>query len=186
MSKKLIDAITLASTLHDGQIRKMETVPYILHPMEVATIIGSMTDDEDVIIAGLLHDAVEDTNFEAQEIKERFGNRVAELVASETENKRKTLEPKSTWKIRKQESLEVLKNTTDRDIKILWLSDKLANMRVMYRSWCKLGEKMFDAFHQKNISEQKWYYESVAEYTYELKDTHAHKEYVEYMKKIFS
>ena len=96
------EAIAFAVKAHDGMRRKKSEAPYILHPMEAAVIVGTMTDDQNVIAAAALHDVVEDAGITLQEIKERFGKRVWELVSSETEDKRADLPPEETWCIRKE------------------------------------------------------------------------------------
>ena len=83
---------------------KKSDLPYILHPMEAAVVVGTMTDDQNVIAAAALHDVVEDAGVTIEEIEEKFGKRVRELVASETEDKRADLPPSDTWRIRKEES----------------------------------------------------------------------------------
>ena len=99
------DALMFAAERHHGMVRKKNAgVPYLLHPMETAVIVGTMTNDHEVLAAALLHDVVEDTNTTIEEVRERFGDRVAELVSSETENKREDLPPGDTWRIRKEES----------------------------------------------------------------------------------
>ena len=85
---KLDHAIKFATDAHAGQKRKMTNTPYILHPLEAAAIVASITTDEDVICAAVLHDTVEDTDVKAETIRSEFGDRVAELVSAETENKR--------------------------------------------------------------------------------------------------
>lgn len=82
-------AIVFATNVHAGMRRKQSTLPYILHPVEVAAIVGSITSNQDVIAAGILHDVVEDTETPIQEIEKNFGARVAQLVATETEDKKK-------------------------------------------------------------------------------------------------
>lgn len=186
MNEKLNKAIKFAADAHKNQYRKAGNIPYILHPMEVATIISTMTQNEDVIIAGLLHDVVEDTPVTQQEVIDNFGDKIGRLVKSETEDKREELPPEVTWKIRKVESLKELNETTDKNVKILWLADKLANMRSIYRRWLLVGDDAFNIFHQKDKSEQKWYYETVAEYLNELSDTAAYKEYTKLVDEIFA
>ena len=95
------EAIKLAVSAHSGQTRKTDSSPYILHPMEVASIVGSMTDDLDVLTAAVLHDAVEDTSVSVDEIAAKFGDRVAQLVDAETEDKQEGRSPEDTWKQRK-------------------------------------------------------------------------------------
>lgn len=170
-------AIIYATNVHDGMQRKKSTLPYILHPVEVAAIVGSITTNQEVIAAAALHDVVEDTEVKIQEIEKEFGKRVAQLVASETEDKRKELPAESTWKVRKEEALEVLKKTKDMDIKILFLGDKLSNMRSIYSLWKKEGHALWQNFNQKDPVEHKWYYCSILNYTKELSDTLAWQEY---------
>ena len=170
-------AIVFAAKDHAGMLRKNSDTPYILHPMEAAVIVGTMTDDQNLIAAAALHDVVEDANVTLDEIEEKFGKRVRELVASETEDKREELPPADTWRIRKEETLEVLKNTTDVDVLTVWLGDKLSNMRAIYRDFKVEGNAMWEKFNQKDVNEQAWYYRTIVEYTERLSHTSAWLEY---------
>ena len=171
------EAIAFAVKVHDGMRRKKSDVPYILHPMEAAVIVGTMTDDQNLIAAAALHDVAEDAGITIQEIEEKFGTRVRELVASETEDKRADLPPASTWRIRKEESLSVLKNTDDIAVLMVWLGDKLANLRSIYRDWKVEGDAVWQRFNQKDEKAQAWYYRSIADLTERLSDTSAWIEY---------
>ena len=171
------EAIAFAVKAHDGMRRKKSDAPYILHPLEAAVIVGTMTDDQNLIAAAALHDVVEDAGITINEIEKRFGKRVRELVESETEDKRADLPPASTWRIRKEESLAVLKNTDDRGVLMVWIGDKLANMRSIYRDFLVEGIGMWQRFNQKDVNEQAWYYRSIAELTKSLSDTSAWREY---------
>ena len=171
------EAIAFAVKAHDGMRRKKSEAPYILHPMEAAVIVGTMTDDQNLIAAAALHDVVEDANITIDEIEEKFGKRVRELVESETEDKRADLPPESTWRIRKEESLAVLKNTEDIGVLMVWLGDKLANMRAIYRDFKAEGISMWQRFNQKEPDEQAWYYRSIVKFTERLSDTSAWLEY---------
>ncbi|MBE6777293.1 MAG: bifunctional (p)ppGpp synthetase/guanosine-3',5'-bis(diphosphate) 3'-pyrophosphohydrolase [Ruminococcaceae bacterium] len=171
------EAIAFAVKAHDGMRRKKSDAPYILHPMEAAVIVGTMTDDQNLLAAAALHDVVEDAGITTQEIEERFGRRVRELVESETEDKRADLPPESTWRIRKEESLEVLKNTDDIGVLMVWLGDKLANMRAIYRDFKVEGEAMWQRFNQKDVNQQAWYYRSIVKLTERLSNTSAWLEY---------
>ena len=171
------EAIVFAVKAHDGMRRKKSEAPYILHPMEAAVIVGTMTDDQNLLAAAALHDVVEDAEISIEEIEEKFGKRVRELVQSETEDKRADLPPTETWRIRKEESLEVLKNAEDDAILMVWLGDKLANMRAIYRDFKVEGVAMWERFNQKNVSEQAWYYRSIADLTERLSHTSAWIEY---------
>ena len=171
------EAIAFSVKAHDGMRRKKSDAPYILHPMEAAVIVGTMTNDQNLIAAAALHDVVEDAGITIEEVEAKFGKRVRELVASETEDKRAELPPSDTWRIRKEESLAVLKNTEDIGVLMVWLGDKLANMRSIYRDFKVEGNAMWQRFNQKDINEQAWYYGSIVKLTERLSDTSAWLEY---------
>ena len=185
MTDLVSEAIIFSAKAHDGMRRRKSDVPYILHPMEVGAIVGTMTDDQVVIAASVLHDVVEDAGVTLEEIGEKFGARVMELVASETENKRDDLPPEDTWRIRKEESLEKLRDTDDIDIMRLWIGDKLSNVRAIYRDFLIEGNAIWDKFHQSDINVQAWYYRSIMKYTERLSDTLAWIEYKTLVEKIF-
>ena len=171
------EAIAFAVKAHDGMRRKKSAAPSILHPMEAAVIVGTMTDDQDLIAAAVLHDVVEDAGITLEEIEEKFGPRVRELVSAETEDKREHLPPEATWRVRKEESLTVLRDTEDLAVLMVWLGDKLANMRSIYREWKQTGDAMWLRFNQKDPSQQAWYYQSIANLTRRLSNTPAWLEY---------
>ena len=91
-------AIEFATKAHEGQVRKGTTRPYIVHPLEVGKIVATMTDDEEIISAAILHDTVEDCEGVTVEgLAKEFSDRVASLVAQESEGKSKSwYERKST------------------------------------------------------------------------------------------
>ncbi len=179
-------AIIFATNAHEGQKRKISGIPYILHPLEVASIISTMTDDIEVMAAGVLHDTVEDCNVDPLEITRLFGTHVSALVQGETEDKLQDRPPSETWQERKEDSLLFIKNSKNRDIKILWLSDKLSNIRSFYREYLRIGDNLWLYLNQKDPKMQKWYYTTVADCLAELEDTPAFKEYVDLVNKIFN
>ncbi|MBR7072868.1 MAG: bifunctional (p)ppGpp synthetase/guanosine-3',5'-bis(diphosphate) 3'-pyrophosphohydrolase [Eubacterium sp.] len=183
MSNVFEKAVTFALKAHEGQTRKDGSV-YILHPLEDAAIVGTMTNDLEILAAAVLHDTVEDTAVTEKDILENFGERVALLVAHETENKRPEQKASDTWKIRKEESLAVLKNS-DRASKMLWLGDKLSNMRSLARDYDKLGVDVFERFNETNPKEQRWYHETIINYISELSDYSAYKEYEKLFHHVF-
>ena len=185
MKDLVSEAIVFSTNAHDGMRRRKGRAPYILHPMEVGAIVGTMTDKQEVIAAAVLHDVVEDAGVTIEEIGEKFGERVKALVASETENKREHLPPEQTWRIRKEESLEALKNSDDIEVSMLWIGDKLSNIRAIYRDFLVEGNALWNRFHQSDVNVQAWYYRSVMKYTERLSDTLAWKEYKTIVEKIF-
>ncbi len=178
-------AVIFATHCHEGMLRKFDVKQYILHPLEVAVITGDLTKDDEVLAAAVLHDTVEDTPASLEKIREEFGERVAYLVRMESEDKRANLPPAETWQIRKEESLAEMASSEDIGVKIIWLADKLANMRAFYRQYLVEGSALWQKFNQKDEKMQEWYYRRIAELTSELKDTPAYKEYCELIEKIF-
>lgn len=178
-------ALIFATEKHSGQTRRENNAPYIVHPIEAATVVSTMSGDRELLAAALLHDVIEDAGVTADELREMFGDRVTELVLSETEDKRKDRPPTETWQIRKAESLEELRSTNDIAVKMLWMGDKLSNMRSFYRLYLEKGNDLWQGFHQKDPKIQAWYYRTVAEYLAELEGYAVYKEYVFLVNKIF-
>lgn len=126
-SPRVEQAIRAASVLHQDQRRKgMVLFPHISHLVAVALITAGYTEDEDIFIAALLHDTLEDTDYTAAELEADFGRRVREIV--ETVSEPKSVEGKEySWKERKQCYAKQLK---DGPIEALIVSaaDKIHNM----------------------------------------------------------
>lgn len=184
MSQRYEEALDFATKAHAGVFRKGTDIPYITHPIETARIAAEMTDDDDVIIAALLHDIIEDTVYTAGDIEERFGERVAQLVLEESENKRSNEPAALTWKIRKDEALYKLKNASS-EARLIALADKLSNMRTSAARYRQIGKDMWQNFNMKDESMQEWYYRSFAECTDEFADTPQWQEYVRLCGEVF-
>lgn len=150
-------ALAFAMQAHDGMMRKGTKIPYILHPTEAAAIVSSVTEDEELLAAALLHDVIEDCGVTEQEICERFGARVARIVLAESETKEG--DPFETWDKRKQEAINKLKRAGF-DEKVVILGDKLSNMRAIRRDYDRDGEVLFLRFHQHDKRRHAWYYRS--------------------------
>lgn len=178
------EALQFAMEAHAGAFRKGTNIPYIEHAIETSKIAAMMTDDEDVIIAALLHDVIEDTDRTAADIEKHFGSRVASLVTLESENKRRDRSAESTWLIRKQETIDHLK-TAGHDVKLIALADKLSNMRLSLVRHRTEGDDMWKHFNEKSKERQAWYYRSIAEATKEFANTALWKEYVSLCDEVF-
>jgi len=177
-------AIIFATEKHSGATRKKSNYPYILHTVETAAIIATITTDREILAAAVLHDVVEDAGVTVEELKELFGEHIAELVKGESENKRPELPPSETWKIRKQESIDSLKTATLEE-KMLFVGDKVSNIRSMKRDFERIGPTFWNKFHCNDPKEHEWYYRSILEGTKELADTDAWKELEETINYIF-
>ncbi len=148
-------AIEFATKAHEGQFRKGTKRPYIVHPMEVADIVSSMTKDEEIISAAVLHDTIEDCEGISQRVlAQLFSERVADMVARESEDKSKT------WMERKTATIEHLRDAS-REIQMIGLADKLSNMRDIDRDYPVFGEELWSRFRMKNKETIGWYYKGV-------------------------
>lgn len=179
-SKVIERAIAFAIRAHDGQFRKGTSRPFILHPLEVGKIVASMTEDEEVISAAILHDTIEDCKGITEEIiRQEFTDRVASLVAQESEDKSKT------WVERKSATIAHLK-VAPKEIQMIGLADKLSNMRDIDRDYPECGENLWNRFRMKDKNVIGWYYKSIRESLEEsMKDTAAYREYCELIDKNF-
>jgi (p)ppGpp synthase/HD superfamily hydrolase len=158
---KLIDkAVIFAAQKHAGQLRKGTEIPYIVHPIEVMKILIENKCSEKAIIAGILHDTIEDANVPPEEICDLFGLEILQIVQSESEDKSKS------WEERKQATIDHLK-TASLDIKLVCCADKLANIRSMNNDFKIIGEKLWDRFNAPKDRIQ-WYYKSVSSALIEL------------------
>ncbi len=114
-----------------------------------------MTDDEEIICAAILHDTIEDCEgVTREEISKMFTERVANLVAQESEDKSKT------WMERKSATIEHLKNAP-REVQMIGLADKLSNMRDIDRDYPECGEELWNRFRMKDKNTIGWYYKGI-------------------------
>lgn len=149
-SERIHNAVMFATKAHTGQTRKGNDIPYIYHPMEVLQILTEMGCNEDVKIAGVLHDTVEDTDTTIEDIEKEFGDNVASLVGGHTEDKSKT------WVERKTEDINALKNGNI-GLKAIIFADKLSNILSLYDDYKVLGDDLYNKFNA-NKDMQAWYY----------------------------
>lgn len=152
----IFEAIEFAAIAHSGQYRKGTRVPYIIHPLNVARTLIEAECEEAVVAAGVLHDVIEDTAVTYGEIRDRFGARVADLVASVSEPDKLT-----SWELRKEHTLEILKSASE-DTLLISVADKLDNIRSVREDLASHGEAAWERF-KRGREKQRWYYESLAE-----------------------
>lgn len=154
ISPDIFRAIEFASSAHDGSYRYGK--PFIRHPVGAAFLLQQAGADEDVIIAGLLHDIIEHTPFTKEDLSDRFGLRVAELVSYVTEEK----DPNGkSWKDRKMESMKLL-GAVPLDAVLLRWADKTDSLISLLNEIERLGEDAWDVYSSKE--EQIWYYNTIS------------------------
>ena len=182
---RLIDrAIRYATEAHEGVNRKGSTLPYILHPLEAMTIVGTMTSDQELMAAALLHDVVEDAGVTIEDISREFGPRVAELVEAETDIEVPGMSHVESWQQRKQATIDRLA-TASRDTQMVALGDKLSNMRAMARNQREQGDRLWQRFNEKDPARHAWYYRHLVKSLAPLSDTDAYREFCVLVDQVF-
>lgn len=180
------EAVAFAASAHEGQLRKGGAIPYIVHPMEAATIAARLTDDGEVIAAALLHDVVEDTDVTIDEVHERFGPRVAGIVAAESEDKQREIPAHLSWDARKRATIDHIASCDDEGVLIVCLADKLSNIRSMVHDHWVVGDMLWERFNMRDPAKHAWYYRSIAEALEPvLKGTDAFLEFVHLVDTLF-
>ena len=185
LDTELLDrAIIFAVRAHAGTERRGKGFPYIVHPMEAVEIVATMTADQELLAAAALHDTVEDTDVTVEDIRREFGDRIANLVASESDTFEEGVSEEDSWHSRKRAAIERLANASH-DAKIVALGDKLSNMRAIARDYAVQGESFWNIFHAKDPKDHEWHYRGLAESLKELSDTFAYKEFESLINKVF-
>lgn len=177
-------AIEFAVKAHADSERRGKGFPYIIHPMEAAAIVATMTPDQELLAAAVLHDTVEDTNVTVEQLRSLFGDRVAELVEAESDVFVEGLSEEATWHDRKQAAIDRLA-AAPRDAKMVALGDKLSNMRAIARDYEEQGDELWKIFHAKDPSDHEWHYRGLAASLSELEGTFAYREFVDLIDGVF-
>ena len=162
LTARFEDALVFTAQLHAQQYRKgsQSQIPYIAHLLSVSALVIEAGGDEDLAIAALLHDSVEDQGGleTLVKIRQRFGNRVADIVDSCSDS---YTMPKPAWKTRKENYLDKLQ-TSSQEVRLVSLADKLHNARNTLRDLRKENEMVWDKFNGGKTG-TLWYYRSLIE-----------------------
>jgi (p)ppGpp synthase/HD superfamily hydrolase len=160
MTSRFEDALIYAARLHSQQMRKGGAVPYISHLLGVASIVLEYGGNEDETIAALLHDAVEDQGGlpRLEEIRSRFGDTVAEIVAGCTDS---FTHKQSPWKERKDQYLAHLPSSS-MSVRLVSCADKLQNGRAILRDLRREGDAIWSRFRGGKEG-TSWYYHSLSD-----------------------
>jgi (p)ppGpp synthase/HD superfamily hydrolase len=160
LGPRLQRAFRYAAEKHEGQTRKQTAVPYLSHLMAVASLVLEAGGDEDLAIAALLHDVVEDCGGmpRLREISRRFGPRVAKIVEGCTDS---FGEPKREWVERKKDYLREVRHA-DVDTRLVSASDKLHNVRTILSDYRQHGEAIWARFSGKKEG-TLWYYRALSD-----------------------
>ena len=185
LNTDLLDrAIVFAVRAHAGTERRGKGFPYIVHPMEAVSIVATITSDQELLAAAALHDTVEDTEITVDEIRSEFGERIASLVADESDQFQDGVSEEDSWHGRKQAAIDRLSRASH-DAKIVALGDKLSNMRAIARDYAVQGDTLWTLFHAKDRSDHEWHYRGLADALRELSDTFAFQEFEHLINQVF-
>lgn len=178
-------AIVFALRAHAGTERRGKGFPYIVHPLEAVTIVATMTSDQELLAAAALHDTVEDTDVTIEQIRAEFGDRIASLVAADSDTPVLDMNAEDSWYVRKQAAIDRIA-ASSRDAKIVAMGDKLSNMRAIARDYAMQGDALWNLFRVKNRKDHEWHYRGLAEALRELQDTFAYTEFEQLINQVFT
>jgi (p)ppGpp synthase/HD superfamily hydrolase len=158
LGPRFLRAFQFAAEKHAAQTRKASTIPYIAHLMGVASLVLEGGGDEDLAIAALLHDVVEDCGGAPmlKDVRRRFGKRVADVVDGCTDS---DADPKPPWRERKENYLRHLKRA-DAGTRLVSAADKLNNIRSILTDYREIGESVWARFNGGREG-TLWYYRAL-------------------------
>lgn len=156
MDDIIFEAIEFAVHAHRGHIRKGTEIPYIFHPLNVGMRLLEFGCSEVVVVAGILHDTLEDTPTTFEDIRTRFGDEAANLVSSVSEP-----DKTDTWENRKKHTLMSLE-TASKEVLLVALADKIDNIQSIRRALEWEGDEVWERFNRPKES-QAWYYQSLVD-----------------------
>ncbi len=181
LDTSLVDkAIKFAVDAHSNTERRGKKYPYIIHSLEAMEIVASITNDPELLAAAVLHDTIEDTNTSENQIRALFGSRIAKIVSCESDDPQI-----NDWRERKQAALNKLKEA-DRDSLIVALSDKLSNMRAIWRDYQSVGDDLWKIFHASSKDDIAWRYNELVRCFNPLEETFAFKEFKNLVNSVFN
>jgi myo-inositol-1(or 4)-monophosphatase len=175
LNTELFDkAAHFAISAHANTERRAKGFPYIIHPMEAAAIVATMTTDPELLAAAILHDTLEDTEVTFEELRSQFGNRVAYLVLAESNN---GILRQTTWRESKSRAVERLANASHEG-KIVAMGDKLSNLRAIASDYQLIGDQLWSRFHApEGKKDVEWYYRALFDALNDLKGTLPYQEF---------
>ncbi|MBQ0096661.1 MAG: bifunctional (p)ppGpp synthetase/guanosine-3',5'-bis(diphosphate) 3'-pyrophosphohydrolase [Bacteroidales bacterium] len=186
LNTELLDrAIKFAVDAHAGTERRGKGFPYIVHPLEALAIVATMTSDQELLSAAVLHDTVEDTDVDIDTIKKELGLKVAALVQAESDVFIDGLDETSSWRMRKQAAIDRLAGASG-EAKMVALGDKLSNMRAIASDYRIQGDGLWSKFHAPGgKKDHEWHYRGLAKSLESLEEYDAYKEFIKLIDDVF-
>lgn len=157
MSNIVFSALRFATNAHSGQYRKSTQIPYIVHPVDVMQRLIRHGASTDAIVAGILHDTLEDTPTTENDLRQSFGDRITDLVMGASEPDKSL-----SWTERKEHTLDTLRGTDDIELLMVVCADKLSNITSIANDLRVYGDVVWSCFN-RGYEMQKWYYMGLAD-----------------------
>lgn len=180
MTDKIFLALQFATNAHAGQYRKSTKVPYIVHPVAVMQYLIKNNATPDAVVAGILHDTLEDTQTTEQDLRQVFGNRIADLVMGASEPDKSL-----SWEERKTHTLETLARVTDIEQLMVVCADKLSNLTSIASDLDACGDAVWSRFN-RGYAQQKWYYCGLAQiFARHTDKSSMFQEYIDIVNRVF-
>lgn len=154
-SERLWDAIEYAASQHRGQVRKGTGLPYLTHPLAVMQLLIGADAPEPVVVAGVLHDVLEDTDATSSDLEAQFGKDVTQLVLALSEP-----DKSRSWEDRKRHTIADLESA-DTAVLLAACADKLHNLQTIQADLAEQGEALWARF-KRGRNQQAWYYRELA------------------------
>ena len=164
LGKEVNLALKVASKAHRDQMRKDTDIPYISHLVAVGMIIGEYTTDEDAVVAGILHDVLEDVRpsiYSEADMRDDFGDKITDIVKDVSEDK-VAGEPEKPWIERKKGYLTHLDSLTNVEPMIVSTADKIHNLTDMLDEYERVGDELWGKFNASK-DDELWFYKSFLE-----------------------
>jgi (p)ppGpp synthase/HD superfamily hydrolase len=164
LSDKFSEALVYAARLHREQRRKGKDIPYVGHLLGVASLVLESGGDEEMAIAALLHDAVEDQGGQPRldEIRKVFGAKVARIVDGCTDSYEVDPDKKASWCERKQKYIAHVEHEADSEVRLVSIADKVHNARAVLADHYEIGDEVFTRF-SKGKPGTLWYYRALVD-----------------------
>jgi len=184
-SSFLDKAIVFAVHAHQNTERRGKGFPYIIHPLEALAIAATMTNDQELLAAAVLHDVVEDTGYTIDDLRREFGEKVAFLVEKESDVFVEGISEEDSWRMRKQAAIDRIA-AAPREAKIVAMGDKLSNMRAIARDYDEMGDSLWTRFHAPGGRvDHEWHYRGLAASLSDLAGTAAFTEFTQLIERVF-
>ena len=157
LTPRLERAIKTATVAHRKQTRKGGDIPYIIHPFGVMCIASGGTDDEDILIACLFHDILEDVSeeYSRTQMLADYGERVTSIVDGVTKNSEL-----DSWQARADSYLHHLEHEASSESVIVSCADKIHNLMSTLEDYDMVGNKLWERFNAGR-DKQLWWYEQI-------------------------